>query len=125
MRRLIANGLQLDEAGEPDMIRPTQRRPLLDVLGSKGVRITAQRRALVEVIQHAAKHLDADDLFELARKRQPTINRATVYRTIGLLKEFRLYRRARSYASGGREALLRSHNQARTHSLGLLPVRPN
>jgi len=52
--------------------------------------MTAQRRALVEVIQGANAHLDAAALLNLARKREPSINRATVYRTIELLKKCRL-----------------------------------
>jgi Fe2+ or Zn2+ uptake regulation protein len=67
-----------------------ERRDLLDELASKGIRLTAQRRALVETIQEAKGHLDADSLLELARKREPKIDRATVYRTIELLKKLRL-----------------------------------
>jgi Fur family ferric uptake transcriptional regulator len=67
-----------------------ERRALLEELGSKGIRMTAQRRALIEVIQEAKEHLDADTLLELARRRQPNIDRATVYRTIELLKKLRL-----------------------------------
>jgi Fur family ferric uptake transcriptional regulator len=73
------------------MTRPAlERRALLDELITKGVRMTAQRRALIEVIQHAGRPLDAAALLELARKREPAIDRATVYRTIELLKKFRL-----------------------------------
>lgn len=68
----------------------SERRALADELGSKGVRMTAQRRALIEVIQEAREHLDAGSLLSLARKREPNIDRATVYRTIELLKKFRL-----------------------------------
>jgi Fur family transcriptional regulator, ferric uptake regulator len=64
-----------------------QRFQLLSEVDSRGVRLTAQRRALIEVIQEATTHLDAASLLELARKRDPNINRATVYRTIELLKE--------------------------------------
>jgi Fur family transcriptional regulator, ferric uptake regulator len=67
-----------------------ERRALLDELASKGVRLTAQRRALIEVIQDASDHLDAGSLLELARKRAPNLDRATVYRTIELLKRLRL-----------------------------------
>ena len=67
-----------------------ERRVLLDELVSKGVRLTAQRRALVEIIQNAGRHLDAGSLLELARQREPSIDRATVYRTIELLKKLRL-----------------------------------
>ena len=66
------------------------RRALLDELVSKGVRLTSQRRALIEVIQEAKEHLDAGSLLELARKRAPNLDRATVYRTIELLKRLRL-----------------------------------
>lgn len=72
------------------MTASLERRWLLDELVSKGVRITAQRRAIVEVIQEAKAHLDAGALLELARQREPNVDRATVYRTIELLKELRL-----------------------------------
>jgi Fur family transcriptional regulator, ferric uptake regulator len=67
-----------------------ERRELFAELGSRGIRLTAQRRALIEVIQEAEEHLDAGSLLELARRREPNINRATVYRTIELLKKLRL-----------------------------------
>jgi Fur family transcriptional regulator, ferric uptake regulator len=69
---------------------PIERRALLDELISKGIRLTAQRRALIEVIQAAKVHLDAGALLQLARKREPNIDRATVYRTLELLKKLRL-----------------------------------
>jgi Fur family transcriptional regulator, ferric uptake regulator len=67
-----------------------ERRELLDELVSKGVRMTAQRRALLEVIQESKDHLDAASLLTLARQREPNIDRATVYRTLELLKKYRL-----------------------------------
>jgi len=72
------------------MTVPLERRTLLEELEAKGIRITAQRRALVEVIQEAKEHLDADALLERARKRQANLDRATVYRTIELLKKLRM-----------------------------------
>jgi len=59
---------------------------LLTQVEARGIRLTAQRRALIEIMQEASAHLDAANLLELARKRDPNINRATVYRTIELLK---------------------------------------
>jgi Fur family transcriptional regulator, ferric uptake regulator len=67
-----------------------ERRAILDELISRGVRLTAQRRAVVEVIQEAGGHLDAASLLQLARKRTPAVDRATVYRTIELLKKYQL-----------------------------------
>lgn len=72
------------------MSSPSGRRALLDELVLKGVRLTAQRRALIEVMQESSEHLDAGSLLELARKREPKIDRATVYRTLELLKRLRL-----------------------------------
>jgi len=49
-------------------VSPTlDRRSLFDELVAKGVRLTAQRRAVIEVIQEAREHLDAGALLELAR----------------------------------------------------------
>jgi len=67
-----------------------ERRSLLQELMSRGIRITGQRKILVETIQDSDRHLDAASLLELARKRDETINRATVYRTLELLKRLRL-----------------------------------
>jgi Fur family ferric uptake transcriptional regulator len=63
---------------------------LADHLLANSVRMTAQRRVLIEVIQEAGEHLDARMLLQLARRRMPGIDRATVYRTIELLKKFGL-----------------------------------
>jgi len=67
-----------------------ERRSLLQELTLRGIRITGQRKILIETIQAADRHLDAAALLELARQRDKEINRATVYRTIRLLKKMRL-----------------------------------
>jgi len=53
---------------------------------SRGIRITLQRRLLVNIIQESPRHLDAAQLLSLARKHDAEIDRATVYRTLALLK---------------------------------------
>jgi len=67
-----------------------ERHSLLQELTRRGIRITAQRRILIETIQAADQHLDARTLLEIARQRDQEINRATVYRTLDLLKKLRL-----------------------------------
>ena len=62
------------------------RRPLAQELVSRGVRMTRQRRLLVEIIQGAERHLDAVSLWQRARAQDPTLNKVTVYRTLGMLK---------------------------------------
>jgi Fur family ferric uptake transcriptional regulator len=55
-------------------------------LKKKGVRLTRQRRILLELIDQTGDHLDAERLYGLARQRDPRLNRVTVYRTIKMLK---------------------------------------
>jgi len=62
------------------------RPSLMKELAARGVRMTAQRRLLVGIIQDSPRHLDAARLLEIARKQDPDIDRATVYRTLALLK---------------------------------------
>jgi Fur family ferric uptake transcriptional regulator len=62
------------------------RRPLQQELVSRGVRMTHQRRLIVEIIQGADGHLDAVALWQRAKDQDPTINKVTVYRTLSLLK---------------------------------------
>lgn len=71
-------------------LKQFERRSLLEELTFKGVRLTAQRRVLIETMQEAEEHLDASSLLALARKREPGIDRATVYRTIEMLKKLGL-----------------------------------
>lgn len=74
----------------PAQARIPKRRALLEELVKRGVRMTVQRRLLVDVIQNAERHLDAVALLEVAQRRDPRVNRATVYRTLSLLKRFSL-----------------------------------
>ena len=63
------------------------RRPLAQELIARGVRMTNQRRLLVEIIQGADSHLDAIELWQRARVKDPTLNKVTVYRTLAMLKK--------------------------------------
>ena len=56
-------------------------------LREKGVRLTRQRELLLELIDKSGEHLDAERLFQLAKQRDPKLNRVTVYRTLKLLKQ--------------------------------------
>jgi len=55
-------------------------------LGSRGIRLTRQRRVLLQVMETARRHLDAGEILDRARKIDPEITRVTVYRTLDLLK---------------------------------------
>src|SRR5215475_4079546 len=56
------------------------------ILAERGIRMTEQRRAILSVIETANKHLDASQILRKAQKMEASIDRVTVYRTLGLLK---------------------------------------
>ncbi len=61
-----------------------------DITGAvkeRGLRLTRQRQILLELIDQSGEHLDAEMLYNLARARDPKLNRVTVYRTLRMLKE--------------------------------------
>lgn len=60
--------------------------PLSTRLAARGVRLTPRRRALLEILEDANCHLDAAGLLEAAKERMQ-MDRATVYRTLDLLKK--------------------------------------
>ena len=53
----------------------------------RGIRLTRQRQILLDLIDKTGQHLDAENLYELAKKRDPKLNRVTVYRTLKMLKD--------------------------------------
>ena len=55
-----------------------------------GQRITSQRRLLLDLLRHSEGHLDAEELYRLAKEREPRISLSTVYRTLNLFKELDL-----------------------------------
>src|SRR5580704_10264525 len=58
-----------------------------DSLRERGVRLTRQRRILLDLIDHSGLHLDAESLYQLAKEKDPKLNRVTVYRSLKLFKE--------------------------------------
>src|SRR3954469_18681802 len=61
-------------------------------LADKNLRITSQRQAIVDTVFSTDKHFTAEQLLEWSRKRDPSVSRATVYRTLPLLTESGLVR---------------------------------
>lgn len=59
-------------------------------LSEKGLRATSQRAVILDVIRHSSRHLDADEIHQKARKREPRISLSTVYRTLQRFKELGL-----------------------------------
>src|SRR6201988_3903187 len=63
---------------------------LTKALGERGIRLTRQRRVILQVMDDAEQHLDVDQIFERARQIDSGVHLVTVYRTVELLKKERL-----------------------------------
>ncbi len=55
-------------------------------LRARRIRLTRQRRVVVQVMESAPRHLDANEILELAQQIDAGITQVTVYRTLELLK---------------------------------------
>jgi Fe2+ or Zn2+ uptake regulation protein len=60
---------------------------LQQALRLRGIRLTRQRRVILQVMDDAEQHLDVDQILERAQKISPEVHLVTVYRTIDLLKK--------------------------------------
>jgi len=60
------------------------------ILSISSQRITAQRTLLLEMLRQSGGHLDADELYQRARKKNSRISLSTVYRNLQLFKKLGL-----------------------------------
>ncbi|MBD3216626.1 MAG: transcriptional repressor [candidate division Zixibacteria bacterium] len=60
---------------------------VISILRHCGIQPTPQRIAVVEYVLKNKSHPSADEVLSSARKRCPTVSRATVYNTLNLLVE--------------------------------------
>ncbi|UCH51884.1 MAG: transcriptional repressor [Chloroflexota bacterium] len=60
------------------------------VLSSSSQRVTAQRALLLELLRQSGGHLDAEELYMRARKKNSRISLSTVYRNLQLFKKLGL-----------------------------------
>ncbi|MDQ5847034.1 MAG: transcriptional repressor [Acidobacteriota bacterium] len=59
---------------------------------NKGSKLTPQRDAILQAIREGEEHPTANEIFQAARLRLPTISYATVYNSLRFLKEAGLVR---------------------------------
>jgi Fur family ferric uptake transcriptional regulator len=68
------------------------KKRFLEFLEQKQLRVTAQRRAIIETVFDTEEHFTAEQLLEWSREKDKSVSRATVYRTLPLLTESGLVR---------------------------------
>jgi len=66
------------------------RQKIYEYIEKKGLRKTVQREAIIQAAFSTTEHYTAEDLIAMARKLEPSVSRATVYRTLPLLVESKL-----------------------------------
>src|SRR3954454_6609291 len=76
--------------------RMTQTDPdtnLIDVLHSRGQRVTPQRLVINRTLQELHRHVSAEEILGAVEERLPNVSLPTVYSTLELLGELGLVRR--------------------------------
>ena len=58
-----------------------------------GLKMTGQRRLILQVLTDSSDHPSVEDVYQRARNQDPSISIATVYRTLHLLDEMNLVQR--------------------------------
>lgn len=75
-----------------DAAKKCAKARFMEFLAHKSMRITAQRQVIVDSAFSTDQHFTAEQLLEWSRQRDPSVSRATVYRTLPLLTESGLVR---------------------------------
>lgn len=91
------------------MSDPGLRRRLRD----GGRRMTAQRQAILRILDRCEGHIAADDVVRQLQAEYPDINRSTVYRTLQTLEDVGLVRHAHDQT--GARAYHRTGEAAHVH----------
>src|SRR5712664_2048724 len=72
--------------------KQSTKQRFLEFLTKKNLRITSQRQAIIDTVFSTEEHFTAEQLLEWSRRRDQSVSRATVYRTLPLLTESGLVR---------------------------------
>jgi Fur family transcriptional regulator, ferric uptake regulator len=59
----------------------------LATLKEKGLKLTPQRRMIIDIIHARGGHLTAEDIISYVQERMPGVNKSTIYRTLEILEQ--------------------------------------
>ncbi len=76
----------------PLAAKSAAKEKFIHFLTRNNLRITSQRQAIVDTVFSTDLHFTAEQLLEWSRRRDKSVSRATVYRTLPLLTESGLVR---------------------------------
>ena len=66
---------------------PKPQRKFLDYLTRENLRMTPQRSVIMQAFLASKGHLSSEELYEVVKRKDPSIGQATVYRTLKLLAD--------------------------------------
>jgi Fur family transcriptional regulator, ferric uptake regulator len=70
-----------------DAEKKCAKQRFVEFLARRNLRLTAPRRAIIETVFSTRQHFTAEQLLEWSRRRDSSVSKATVYRTLPLLTE--------------------------------------
>lgn len=99
-----------------------------ELTSSKELRMTRQRRTIMEALEGADNHPAADEVYQMVRKKLPHISLGTVYRNLDILSEHGLIRKLELGGSQRRfDGKVKNHYHIRCTRCGRVedaPVEP-
>lgn len=84
---------------------------LKETLGARGLKFTRQRQSILDYLLKSAKHLTPEEIYRNLSKKDPSLGRATVFRTLRVLEDAGLADKI--LLADGRHAY--EHKVARAH----------
>jgi len=92
---------------------------LINFLNEKNLKLTSQRKIILDAFLRTERHVSAKDLYDIIRKRNPEIGLATVFRTLRLLREANIAK----VVSFGDKKLRYEHKYGHKHHDHLICVK--
>ncbi len=74
-------------------MKPEILEDILERLHREHIKVTRQRRLIIALLYEHQGHIDADTLYDICKKNNADVSRATVYRTLEMLVDKRFVRK--------------------------------
>ncbi len=59
----------------------------LETLREKDLKLTPQRRLIIDIINDAHSHLTGENIIDYVQSKMPRVNKSTIYRTLDILEQ--------------------------------------
>lgn len=68
-------------------MEPNPQKVFEQILNSKGLKFTKQRREILDYLLRTKKHVSPEEIYRDLNKKDPSLGRATVFRTLNILED--------------------------------------